>query len=92
MEENKKKINKTRKSNGYRVTNDYLLYKISDAGLLHLYLQGVGRNKTNSAKRIFYFDRVPDIQEIIEQFKKDEGDGVENEHIKQNEPVQQEKV
>ncbi len=61
---------KPKPQNNYTVTDEYLLYKISDAGLLHL-LHGIGRNRLEPNKRCWFFDRHKDIQEIIDQYKKE---------------------
>lgn len=49
----------------YHVTNLALLYKICDAGFL-TELRGVGKNK--DGEKVFYFNQLPDIKEIIDSF------------------------
>ena len=57
---------KNKKHTAYAVANEYLLYQIADAGLLHIYLHGV--NKDKSGNKVFFFDRHIEIKEIIDRF------------------------
>ena len=50
----------------YRVTNPVLLYQLADAGLLHLYICGIG--KDHEGKRVWYFERNEDVKAIISKF------------------------
>ena len=56
----------TRKPSSYGVSNMECVYALSDAGLLH-HLRGVSNKKENGVK-IFHFDKVPDVKEIIELY------------------------
>jgi len=69
-----KKSRRHTKPSCYAVTNEYLLYKISDTGILHIYLRGVSRDKANPERKVYFFDRVPEIREIIDRFKEEYGD------------------
>ena len=44
-----------------------LLYRISDAGWLHL-LNGVGPSRRFPNKRVFFFDNIPEIEAIVSEF------------------------
>jgi len=59
-------------SNAYKVTDEYLLYAISDSGLLHLHLHGVHKDKDGN--KIFYFDRCDEIKKVIDGYVKPEID------------------
>ena len=63
------KRGKRRKNRCYTVRDMELLYQLADAGLLDK-LHGI----TCTGKgKIYFFDRIPDVREIIEKFKsKDE--------------------
>ncbi len=66
--ENKTKYKKNRKpNNSYKVTDEMLLYKIADAGILHIYLHGV--NKDKNGNKVYHFDKNSEIKEIIDKFK-----------------------
>ncbi|MEG2687003.1 MAG: hypothetical protein RR954_07790 [Christensenellaceae bacterium] len=53
-----------RRRAGYAVTDEELLYEISDAGMLFA-LRGV---MGAAGSRTYYFDRCPDVQSIIDKF------------------------
>lgn len=57
------KKRKRRGGKSYTVTDEELLYHIADAGLLHL-LHGVSTSKPKA----FYFDRVPDIKDVVDRY------------------------
>jgi len=56
------------KNDSFKVTDEYLLYAISDAGLLYLYLHGVNVDKDGN--RAFYFDKCEDIKEVIDKYNR----------------------
>lgn len=60
----KKRKPRKKKSHSYAVTNEELLYKIADAGLL-CELHGI----RNGEQRAWYFNRTPDVKTVIDQFQ-----------------------
>ena len=71
VEVNNPKKKKTHKaSNSYKVTDETLLYKIADAGLLYEYLHGV--NKDKDGNKVFHFDRNDEIKSIVDRFNERE--------------------
>jgi len=60
--------NKTTKPyKNYLVSDEELLYRIADAGLLDK-LRGVSKNKYEPDKRVYFFDRDFDVKQIIYEF------------------------
>lgn len=64
----KAKRHRRKRSHSYAVTNEELLYKIADAGLL-CELYGIN----NREHRVWYFNKNPDVRAVIEQFKANGG-------------------
>lgn len=62
----KPKMKKPHKPNSYKVTDELLLYRIADSGLLFTYLHGVNIDKNGN--KVFYFERHPDIKGVIDKF------------------------
>lgn len=63
------KCKKRKKSKCFAVHDLELLYQLSDAGLLDK-LHGI---TCTAEGKIYFFDRIPDVREIIKKFKsKDE--------------------
>lgn len=60
----KKRKPRKKKSHSYAVTNEELLYKIADAGLLCEM-----RGMENGEQRIWYFNKNPDVKAVIDQFQ-----------------------
>lgn len=52
-----------RRSRSYAVTNEELLYKLADAGLLCMV-----RGLTNTEPRTWYFAKNPEVKKVIDQF------------------------
>lgn|GEM_PF-4474896 len=68
MANNKSKPRRNNEKRGVCVKDEELLYRLSNAKLLHLHLQGVGRNHEDRTKRVFYFARVPDVMKVVGQY------------------------
>ena len=45
-----------------------VLYKIADEGLLHLYCCGVADDKSNPGHKVWFFDDVSEIWEVVDSF------------------------
>lgn len=63
--DNKKPRRGRRRRAGYKVDEEALLYMIADAGMLDC-LRGV---KDTPEGKVYYFERVPDVAEIIERYE-----------------------
>lgn len=63
------KRKKRKKSKCYAVRDMELLYRLSDAGLLDK-LHGI---TCTGEEKAYFFDRIPDVREIIEKFSCENG-------------------
>ena len=57
----------------FLVTDEILLYKLADAGLLSS-LARVALNKYVDGARIWYFDKTDDVKSVIDEFRRENAD------------------